>query len=104
MSFLSSEQKALVDRIGSLVDNVEARMMLGTVGLFASDQQFGVLDDDRLYLSVDDESREAFVEVGTEPYSAPNVEEAAYLRLPGEVTEDTDQLFSWVERAVEAAD
>lgn len=104
MSFLSAEQKALVDRIGGLVDDVEARMMIGTVGLFAGHQQFGVFDDDRLYLSVDDESRGAFAEVGTEPYRAASVEEAAYLRLPGEVAEDTDQLASWVERAVEAAD
>ncbi len=104
MSFLSSSQKALVDRVGGIVDDVEARMMLGTVGLFADGRQFGVLDDDRLYLSVDDESRSTFVEAGTEPYSAPGVEEAAYLEVPDGVIEDDDTFAAWVERSLEAAD
>lgn len=103
MSFLSSSQKALVDRIGGIVNDVEARMMLGTVALFTDGRQFGVLDDDRLYLSVDDESRSHFVEAGTEPYSAPEVEEAAYLAVPDEVVEDDDTFAAWVERSLEAA-
>ena len=65
MSFLSSAQKDLVDRIGGVVDDVEARMMLGTVGLFASDAQFGILEEGRLYLCVDEESRSAFAEAGS---------------------------------------
>lgn len=104
MSFLSSSQKALVDRIGSVVDDVEARMMLGAVGLFADKQQFGILDDDRLYLCVNDDHRTDFDERGTEPYSAPTVEQAAYLEVPDEVVQDEDMFATWVGRAVEAAD
>lgn len=78
-------------------------MMLGTVGLFADNQQFGVLDDDQLYLSVDDESRDAFADAGTEPYSAANVEEAAYLQVPDGVVKDDDTFASWVQRSLDAA-
>lgn len=104
MSFLSSTQKALVDRIGGHVDDIEARMMLGTVGLFAGERQFGVLDNNELYLCVDDDSRPEFVEAGTEPYNAAAVEQATYLEVPDEVVENDDTLASWVERAIKAAD
>jgi TfoX/Sxy family transcriptional regulator of competence genes len=78
MSFLSFSQKALVDRLARVVDDVEVRMMFGTVGLFADNQQFGLLEEDRLYLSVDDDHRDTFAEAETEPYSASTIEEAAY--------------------------
>ncbi len=103
MSFLSPSQKALVDRIGGVVDDVEARMMLGIVGLFIKDRQFGILDDEELYLCVDDESRAAFEEAGTAPYSAPSIEQAAYLEVPERVVEEDATLADWVTRAVEAA-
>ncbi len=103
MSFLSSSQKALVDRLAGVVDDVEARMMFGTVGLFAGNQQFGLLEEDRLYLSVDDDHRDAFEEVETEPYSASTIEEAAYLQVPNGVIESDDTLAAWVERSLEAA-
>lgn len=79
-------------------------MMLGTVGLFANDQQFGVLDEQVLYLCVDDESRGDFAEVDTEPYSAANVQDATYLSVPEVVVEDEEVLATWVQRAMEAAD
>jgi len=104
MSFLSSSQKALVDRLAGVVDDVEARMMFGTVGLFADDQQFGLLDDEHLYLCVDDGHRSDFDERGTQPYSASTVEEAAYLEVPDGIVSDEDTLASWVQRAVDAAD
>lgn len=104
MSFLSPAQKTIVDRIGGHVDDVEARMMLGTVGLFVDNCQFGVLDDDKLYLCVDDDNRSDFTEAGTEPYNAAAVEQAAYLEVPDEIVDDDETLASWVRRSVEAAD
>lgn len=104
MSFLSSSQKSIVDRIGSIVDDVEARMMLGTVGLFARGEQFGVLDDEHLYLQVADDHRTDFVEAGTEPYNAADVEHAAYLEVPDGILEDESSFATWVERAVDTTD
>lgn len=92
-----------MDRIGGVVENVEARMMLGTVGLFAEEQQFGILDEEDLYLSVDENSRADFAKEETEPYNASDIEQAAYLEVPEDVVEDDDTLAEWVERAVEAA-
>lgn len=104
MSFLSSSQKALVDQIATAVDDVEARMMFGTVGLFADNQQFGILDDEHLYLSVTDEHKSEFDARGTQPYSAASVEDAAYLEVPEGILGDEDSLAMWVERALDAAD
>ena len=104
MSFLSSSQKALVDRIGGVVDDVEARMMFGSVGLFADNQQFGILDDDDLYLCVDDDHRSDFDDRGTEPYSAETVEQAAYLEVPDGILQDEATLATWIDRAVRAAE
>jgi DNA transformation protein len=103
MSFLSSSQKALVDRIGEVVEDVEARMMFGTVGLFADDQQFGVLDGEDLYLSVDEDVRSDFAAAGAEPYNASAVEKAAYLEVPDEVVQNDEAFTTWLEHAVEAA-
>lgn len=104
MSFLSPPQKTIVDRLGTVMDDIEARMMLGTVGLFSADRQFGVLDGETLYLCVDEDSRANFAEAGTEPYNAATVETAAYLAVPDDVVENTDMLAAWAHRAVEAAD
>lgn len=103
MSFLSSSQKALIDRIGGVVEDVEARMMFGTVGLFTNDRQFGVLDGDDLYLSVDEDVRADFAAAGAEPYNASAVEEAAYLEVPDGVVRDEEAFATWLEHAVEAA-
>jgi TfoX/Sxy family transcriptional regulator of competence genes len=104
MSFLSSAQKALVDRIGDIVDDVEARMMLGTVGLFSGNQQFGVLEEEDLYLCVDDDTRDDLASAGGEPYGASDVEAAAYLAVPDEIVNDDTRFVDWVEQAVEAAE
>ena len=103
MSFLTSQQKALVDQIGEIVDDVEARMMLGTVGLFSHNEQFGVLEDETLYLSVDEESRSAYKKAGTTPYSGEDVDNAAYLAVPEAVMDDDKTLKTWVKRAVQEA-
>lgn len=79
-------------------------MMIGTVGLFADNQQFGILEDEELYLCVDDQSRSDYVEAGTEPYSATEIEEAVYLEVPGSVVENEEALVAWVRRAVEVAE
>lgn len=79
-------------------------MMIGTVGLFVDDHQFGVLDNDELYLCVDDDSRPDYADAGTEPYNAAAVEQATYLEVPDEIVEDDETLATWVERAIEAAD
>jgi len=104
MSFLSTSQKALIDRLGNILDDVEARMMFGTIGVFSDDQQFGILDDEDLYLCVDDDSRASFAEAETSPYSAASVQQAAYLEVPDDVLENSDMLAAWVHRAIDAAD
>ena len=78
-------------------------MLFGTVGLFVGEQQFGVLDGEDLYLSVDGETRSDFAAAGAEPYNASAVEKAAYLKVPDGIVEDDETLATWVKQAVEAA-
>jgi TfoX/Sxy family transcriptional regulator of competence genes len=103
MSFLTAPQKALVDRIATVVDDVEARMMFGAVGVFVDDRQVGILEDETLYLCVDDEHRDDVAAAGAEPYGAAVVETATYLSVPPAVVEDEERLGAWVRRAAAAA-
>ena len=70
MSFLSDAQKSLVDRIGTVASDIEARMMLGTIGLYIDGAQIGVVEDDAVYLRAGDDQKEAFEEQGATPYNA----------------------------------
>ncbi|WP_179862333.1 TfoX/Sxy family protein [Longibacter salinarum] len=100
MSFLSDEQKKLVDRIGTVASDIEARMMLGTIGLYIDDAQIGVVEDDAVYLRAGDDHRASFEEQGATPYNAGGgVAQASYFRVPDAILEDNDALTTWVEHA-----
>jgi len=104
MSFLTDAQKSLVNRLASVADDVEARMMLGNVGVYAGGLQIGILDDGALYLRAQEEHKETFAAKGATPYnSSTGVAQAAYFRIPDEIFDDEDTLKAWVAYAVEAA-
>lgn len=106
MSFLSSPQRSLIDRIGSSVQSVEARMMLGTVGLYddaSSDQPFGLLEGDTFYLLADEEAQDLFASEGATPVQAGNPGPGkTFFRVPPDVR-TSDELDEWVSHAIRAA-
>ena len=104
MATLSESQRALVDRIATLVPDVEARMMLGTIGLYAGEDQFGILDGEDVYLRASDEHRKAFEEKGATPYnSSGGVAQSAYFRVPNPVFAQDEALETWLSYAVDEA-
>lgn len=104
MPFLSDAQKRLVDRLGVVASDIEARMMLGTIGLYVDDVQIGVVEDDAVYLRASEESRSTFEEQGATPYNAAGgVAQASYFRVPSGILDDDEGLKVWVNHARNAA-
>jgi len=85
------------------VSAVRSRRMFGGVGLYSGDRFFGLIDDDVLYLKVDDSNRGEFVARGCHPFQPfkdkPEYS-MSYYDVPAEVLEDVDELARWARRSV----
>jgi DNA transformation protein len=86
------------------IDGVAARRMFGGVGLYQADLFFGAVDDDTVYLRVDDTSRVEYIKRGMAALRPvkrkPDMVTEAYYQLPPEVLDDADELRDWVRQAV----
>jgi DNA transformation protein len=94
----------VLDQLRTLLPVVRVRRMFGACGLYAGELFFAVIDDDTLYLKVDDETRGDYESRGMpafqpmEGHSSMN-----YSQLPEELLEEPEALRPWVERAIEVA-
>jgi DNA transformation protein len=84
---------------------VTAKSMFGGVGLYCGGLFFALIDDDTLYLKVDDITRPAFERLGSRPFrpygdDSPGMQ---YYELPAEMLEDRSALRPWAEQALAAA-
>jgi DNA transformation protein and related proteins len=89
----------------SPLGSVTARPMFGGLGLYHDGRFFGLVDDDTLYLKVDDTSRADYERAGMGPFR-PSAEEGptlGYYQVPAEVLEDRMVLRDWAATAVEVA-
>ena len=102
---VTSSYKAFVLEQLSAVGTVTARAMFGGVGLYCEGLFFALIDDDTLYLKVDDQTRSAFEALGSEPFRPYGDESHVmqYYELPAEILEDREGVRPWVERALGAA-
>jgi DNA transformation protein len=94
----------VLDQLRTVLPAIRVRSMFGARGLYASDLFFAVIDDDTLYLKVDDETRVDYESRGMPPFRP--FEGAAsmnYSQLPEELLEEPEALRPWVERAIEVA-
>lgn len=84
---------------------VTARAMFGGVGLYCRGLFFALIDDDTLYLKVDDATRGEFERLGSAPFRPYGDESHVmqYYELPADVLEDREAARPWVERALDAA-
>jgi DNA transformation protein len=85
---------------------VNARRMFGGVGLYSGELFFGVINDNLLYLRVDEASRPLFEAAGMtalRPVRAKPEVVAAYYQAPDHVLEDAETLVEWVRRSVAVA-
>ena len=90
---------------GASAGAVTARSMFGGVGIYCQGLFFALIDDDTLYLKVDDMTRPDFDRIGSEPFRpyGDDSHGMQYYALPAELLEDRTELRAWVERAVGAA-
>lgn len=84
---------------------VTHRSMFGGVGIYSDGLFFALMDDDTLYLKVDDSNRGDFEAAGTGPFSPfgdPSMV-MRYYELPAELLESPDALRPWVFKAIDVA-
>jgi DNA transformation protein and related proteins len=84
---------------------ITTRRMFGGVGIYSGDVFFAIIDDDVLYLKVDDSTRADFVGAGSaafRPYGDDR-ESKQYYTVPVSVLEDAYTLAAWGRKAIAVA-
>ena len=106
MPVSTSYREYVADQLSPL-GPVLIKRMFGGAGLYFDGRMFGLIDDDTVYLRVDDETRPELVARGMTPFhpvrSDPKKVSQNYYQLPAEVLEDSDELVVWAKRAIKAA-
>ena len=78
--------------------------MFGGLGLYHEGVFMGVVDDDRLYLKIDDQTEPAYIERGMEAWSYdPAVKAQPYRELPEDVLNDPEECGRWLDASRDAA-
>jgi DNA transformation protein and related proteins len=93
----------VLDRLAALGE-VTSRSLFGGHGIYWREVIFGILFQERLYLKVDDGSREDYLARGMGSFR-PNERQTlkAYYEVPPEVWDDPEQLVSWAKEAIRVA-
>jgi DNA transformation protein len=106
MSVSESYRTLVLDQLGRVIERVRIKSMFGGAGVYAGEFFFGLIDDDVLYLKVDDSNRPDFEARGMQPFRpfGEGGEVMQYYQLPEELLEDLDALKPWVEKAVLVAE
>ena len=105
MAVSDGYQTFVLDQLRRVLPSVRARRMFGGVGLYADDLFFALIDDDMVYLKVDDVTRPDFERLGLRPFQPFGEGSAAmqYYQLPEDLLEDPEALRSWADAAVAVA-
>ena len=104
-----SVQKSFVGHAVDLLSGlgpVQTRSMFGGYGLYVRGVMMGLLDDDELFLKVDDATRERFVKAGCRQWFYPSPKgrmPGNYYRPPDEAMESPEEMLPWARLAVEAS-
>ena len=79
------------------------RRMFGAVGLYCDGVFFGLIDDDTLYLKVDERTRPEYEARGGKPlrpYRDRPETSMTYFTVPADVLDDAEELVIWARRSV----
>jgi DNA transformation protein len=87
------------------VGAITPKRMFGGVGIYAGDLFFALLDNDVLYLKVNDSNRADFEAAGAGPFRpyGPGGEVMQYYEVPVAVLEDADELARWAAKSIAVA-
>jgi DNA transformation protein and related proteins len=103
MSVSDGYREWVLEQLGR-VRPVTSRRMFGALGVYADGIFFAIVDDDVLYLKVDDVSRPDYEAIGAGPFKPGEQYPAMqYYPPPADALEDPERLRPWVENAIEAA-
>jgi DNA transformation protein len=105
MAVRDSFRDYVLDQLSGL-GPVRSKRMFGGVGLYHDERFFGLIDDDTLYLKVDDSNRDDFVARGMGPFRPfPDRPEYSmgYFEVPASVLEEGDELVAWARKALAIA-
>jgi len=94
---VSTEYQEYVTEQLAAVGYIVAKRMFGGVGLYADEIFFALIDDDTLYLKVDDSNKQDYEDAGMDafrPYP-DKTRSMQYYELPVEVLEDQEELYKW---------
>ena len=104
---VSADFKAYVEELFSGLGPVRIKPMFGAAGVYADELMFAIISDDALYLRVDDQIRERFEAVGSEPfvYRTRDGQEMSlgYWRAPDDALEGPDEAEPWARLSLDAA-
>ena len=85
---------------------VSSRRMFGGVGLYADELFFGLIDDDVLYLKVDDSNRADYEQHGCKPFrpfkDKPEFS-MKYYDVPADVLDEGEELWRWARKSLAIA-
>jgi len=95
----------VIDQLGRAIPRLRARGMFGGVGIYADDLFFALIDDDTLYLKVDDSNRPDFEARGLRPFQpfGETGEVMQYYEVPSDLLEDPEALRPWAEKSIAVA-
>jgi DNA transformation protein len=84
---------------------ITPRRMFGGIGIYSGDVFFALIDNDILYLKVDDTTRPDFERQGCGPFRpyGDDRETMQYYSVPVSVLEDAAELTRWGRKAVAVA-
>jgi len=105
MSVSADFHSYVLEQLG-LLRAVSSRRMFGGVGLYAEGLFFGLIDDDVLYLKVDDSNRADYTSRGMDafrPFKDKPLYSMTYYQVPVEVLEEPEELARWARKSCEVA-
>lgn len=82
---------------------IRAKKMFGGAGVYHNEVFFSVLDDDKIFFKVNDDTVKAYEDLGMTPWLMDGVPQNKYRELPGSILNDPGQLGEWIDASVEAA-
>lgn len=106
---ISNIEKEFVTYVVDLMQSigpVQARYMFGGHGIFLDNLMFGLIVNATLYLKVDNETRDEFVDKGLQPFTYIKKGKEytmSYYQAPEETLEDSEEMTLWTNKAFSAA-
>ncbi len=85
---------------------VTIRSMFGGAGIYCDGLMFALLDDEVIYLKVDDSNKPDFVAENLPPFTygkGGKKMEMAYFRIPERCLDDMDEMAIWCRKAFDVA-